>query len=364
MVISVSKFLGAFRTKLRHNRRKYGRSLNRGLLNSGAEQLEIRSLLSNTVLISLSSGGALDFQGDDQSNGIEIHVDSVGIHATGSSALDTQIKFQGQTYAPGTEVLLTTGQTLSNFNAGLKSGNDNFLIRVDSGTLIDSGYMVINGNSGNDTITVSTASGATLDIGVDLIVYGGGGDDRIVAATDEALNNLSTGDPSAVFNGSKDITTQSRFVMLGQGGNDILVLGGASAGTTIKLEGGAGSDHVGVSDVQVTSTMVVDTGDGNDCFVGSNLNVGGQLIVRDPSGINKVGLFQSSLAGVLTVKLGTGTDQLRLDTVNVNGSLVSLYGGAGHDSLQSNIDLSNAQIYSFDNQNAAIDFSDCLAVFH
>ena len=345
------------RTSLRRNRRKHGRSLT-----AAAEQFEVRSLLSNTVVASLS-GDFLNLSGDSRSNGVEIHVDAGGIHATGSVDMDTQIKFDGHTYAPGEEVLLTSDTTLSYFNASLGRGNDNLLVRVDEGTLTDNGSMVIDGGSGNDTVTLSTAAGAYLDIGGALIIYGGSGNDQIVAATDEAMNNFSAADPSTIVDGSNDIQVGLSILIYGQGGNDIIALGGASTGGNLLLDSANGNDHVGLSDVEVTYTTFVYTGSGNDCFVASNLHSEAGLYVSDYSGNDQVGLSQSSIGGVLSVYLGSGNDDLALDTVNVDGSLVFLYGGTGHDSLQSNVDLSDAHIYSFEDQNATVDFTGCLEVF-
>jgi len=225
-------------------------------------------------------------------------------------------------------------------------GNAGFSVFSDSGSIGVEGSLQINLGAGDDRQTAN----AVYVIG-DVLVAAGSGNDRPEFLRASAANMsfaMADGDDRLLLRGNT--TTGALTVVLGEGANDIQIIGSTIVGG-LGVVGDGSIDQLRVSLSRIESGLVAVMGEANDYIEFGQSVIAGTTTVVGGAGADKL-FLELSTAEVFSVDLGGGNDQFLVsvaaldglyaqlgdgdDWLDVVGSLIprcSAIGGAGSDSL-------------------------------
>jgi hypothetical protein len=263
-----------------------------------------------TIFDSNATGaGGIQIQGDGGNDVLSIqnaHGTTVGIMG-GTGADDINITDSNAT--TGTSVAGDENADdidITNCHGGLLivtggSGNDNINIAATNATAAS-----VAGDGGNDTIIVSAAGGTSLTVS--------GGDDG------DTNINVTSQATSTTVNGDTDGATSA------VGGADTIVIGAATTGDQVLVQGGPANDTITLQDTATTVFTKITGNAGNDTLNITDAH-GANLEVTGEGGSDIFNLTDTHTA--TTLNGGGGVDTFNL--ANANGSSLAASGDGGND---------------------------------
>jgi hypothetical protein len=367
--------------KMRRSREKrIGSVMQSRYVAAEVQSLESRALPTGTVTASLSNGN-LTIGGDNLDNSILIEVRTTGIFLTGVQDTDsdpatfTKVRFGGETFEAGEEVLLTESLTIKSLTISMRGGNDKVRLEVgvaatdpepNAPEVSVTGRLRINLGRGDDHSVLLLNNGA-LTIGGNLEGDLDNGNDCFLVGTLEELNaGVDPQDPIQVNGG---------VIILGRLGTDLIGLADIDVARSMNVNGGVHDDTLSLQAATIGGTLVLDGHSGDDDIHVEEVTTVGATVLRGGSGNDRLRITSLDATGNVTVHLAAGEDQCSIGAVTLgDATKVTLNGGAGTDALASDSVLTDPpfKVRGFEDTEAIIDaqaiidtiaglISDCLA---
>lgn len=307
--------------------RRHHRKLWKGQV-AEIQQLERRSLLTGTVLVTFASN-AVTITGDNKGNEVSVDVASSGvITITGQN--DTKVSFLGVIHESEDPVVLPAPTAAVGITVNLKGGDDVLAVAVEGGlgTLPLKNLTVDSGDE-DDDVSVSVNAGTTLNFADVVSISTGEGHDHLQVNIDGTVTvakalTLNTGadedEATVTVNGT--LTAKAAASFLTGDGEDELTLAGEGSVTfenTLTVNTGEDDDGLAVNLSQgliVKGAATVTTGDGDDEV----------SFLHTESTLD----FQKGLS----IDVGTGNDHVEIvgesGTLHSGGEL-KILAGSGND---------------------------------
>jgi Ca2+-binding RTX toxin-like protein len=268
----------------------------------------------DTIIGGSNTGAVLDgANGNDT-----IVINAANTTVIGGGGFDTV------SYANAAAGVIINLQAGTSSNGDTITGVENAIGSSHGDTIIGSTTpaMTLNGGDGNDTIIVNAANTA---------VVGGNGNDTIsYAATAAGVTvnlNAGTGSNGVTFNGVESV--------IGSGFNDIITGHGSTGGT---LDGGNGNDTIyvkaantaviGGAGTDTVSFSIATAGVTVNLLTGAGSNGNSFTGIENVTGSNHADTVVTSAASGGVISTGWGSD-----TIVINGSNTYIDGGNDYDTL-------------------------------
>jgi hypothetical protein len=277
------------------------------------ERLERRELMAGDVTAHVE-GQMLIILGDDTDNGVVLTYDSTAhsYHVSGSDAGGSPTTINGvDTSQPGNDQTFINVQSV---HVGLVGGNDHF--EVGSPTAVDTviaKWLAVEMGDGDDTVTLGVAGNAA------------GGSVPIARSLD---------------------TGTSVKVELGAG-NDHLSMANAKIGLDLNVFGGDGDDHVdfdteftptGASSptlfpAQIQRNVLISLGGGADELTLKHTAVQNNLTILDGAGVATIDLFNVGVKKRIDINTAGDGDNIDLQLIRAKQMTINTNGGVDHVEL-------------------------------
>ncbi len=268
-----------------------------------SEQLELRTLLTGNVQISLNGANA-QFTGDTAANQVEVVVDNGSVVVRG---------LNGTTINQGTtDFTLATGVTaLQGSLTGSLGGGDD-VVTIGVGITL-TGNVSLSGGDGADTLRVL---GGTLH------------------------GNLTLNGDNGVTSIVVDGATISGNLAISGAESTLASISNSNVHGRLDVSTGDSADSVVVQSTTVNGVTAIHTGRGDDNVVLQNSTLHGRLWVETGAGNDVVYVNSSNVGKSARIALRRGNDTVQvLGGSNFDGRLV-VAGGAGHDAANIDSDTS------------------------
>ena len=272
-----------------------------------SEQLELRTLLTGNVQISLNGANA-QLTGDAAANQVEVVVDSGSVVVRG---------LNGTTINQGTtDFTLATGVTaLQGSLTGSLGGGDD-VVTIGVGITL-TGNVSLSGGDGADTLRVL---GGTLH------------------------GNLTLNGDNGVTSIVVDGATISGNLAISGAESTLASISNSNVHGRLDVSTGDSADSVVVQSTTVNGVTAIHTGRGDDNVVLQNSTLHGRLRVETGAGNDVVYVNSSNVGKSARIALRRGNDTVQvLGGSNFDGRLV-VAGGAGHDAANIDSDTSARRV--------------------
>ena len=272
-----------------------------------SEQLELRTLLTGNVQISLNGANA-QFTGDTAANQVEVVVDNGSVVVRG---------LNGTTINQGTtDFTLATGVTaLQGSLTGSLGGGDD-VVTIGVGITL-TGNVSLSGGDGADTLRVL---GGTLH------------------------GNLTLNGDNGVTSIVVDGATISGNLAISGAESTLASISNSNVHGRLDVSTGDSADSVVVQSTTVDGVTAIHTGRGDDNVVLQNSTLHGRLWVETGAGNDVVYVNSSNVGKSARIALRRGNDTVQvLGGSNFDGRLV-VAGGAGHDAANIDSDTSARRV--------------------
>lgn len=314
------------------------------------ESLEGRSLLAGDVLATLSSG-SLILTGDSDDNSIVITADAndpgrVTLSSgDGTTTINGSLADQEFTFAVDLRASMKAGddivEIVGDGGPGSVAPRD---VTIDLGSSasenefhMSGGFTVtrtlrVAATTGHDLVTLDTVAAGDLYFSL-----GNDGADVTIneVGTTKAMTFLygNSGGSSNTFNGTGFTAGTSLTLQTGTGTNEVHA-SDALVNTTalFRLQGSTDTLTLGPPAVQIGNTLNIALANGDNNVALESLDVTGATFIKNGNGASELNVTDSAFHSSLTVTNGTGANTIHMIAAAV-GKAASILGGAGTNTL-------------------------------